>query len=168
MLCLWSDNNAAEKKVKTFFLGMPEPGAARLTPHCQIFWPNFSGRYQPLPISAAAAFIAAPRSSQTLHKPPPLSNISEMLPDSSSCRLVYSAAAFLVSAFYLNQGAAPAIVGGCHSNLPAGQEMKLPAFYGATRWDHRDDRSRWRCVLTEWLIFPSADVATASCLIVGN
>lgn len=61
-----------------------------------------------------------------------------MLLDSSNCSLVYSAAAtaFLVSAFYLNQGAVPVIGGGWNSNLLAGQEMKLPAFYWAARWDH--------------------------------
>lgn len=62
-----------------------------------------------------------------------------MLLDSSNCSLVYPTAAdaaFLVSAFYLNQGAAPAIGGGRSSNLLAGQEMKLPAFSWAARWDH--------------------------------
>lgn len=71
MLCLWTDNNAAEKKVKTFFLRMPEPGAARLAPHCQIVRPEFFGRYQSLPISAAPAFIVTLRSSETLQNLPP-------------------------------------------------------------------------------------------------
>lgn len=104
----------------------------------KFFWADIS------PFQSLSLWPCVPRRLFTSFR---LSNISEMLLDSSSRSLVYSAAASLVSAFYLNQGAAPVIVGGWRSNLLAGQEMKLPAFYGAARWDHRDDRSRWRCLL---------------------
>lgn len=142
MFVVWQQCRAisAEKKVKTFFLQMPKPAAASLTPHCQIVRPKFFGAdISALPVSAAPAFIVTLRSSQTLQKLPPFKyfrnaagffKLQPCLRRRRRRRLPRLSLLSKSGCCACDRG------GGWSSNLLAGQEMKLPAFYWAARWDH--------------------------------
>lgn len=91
-----------KKYVKTFFLQMPKSGTERHVAFSNSLL-TFLADFNALPLFFGLAFIVTPPNSQTRQQFP-LSDISEMQLDSSNCSLVYSPV-FLVSVFYLNQGA---------------------------------------------------------------
>lgn len=149
MLCLWSVNNAAEKKVKTFFLS--DANAWSDSPHTTLSnsWAKFFGQ-KSVPSNLRRrrpAFIVTLRSSHTLQKPPRF----QIFPKCS--RILQTAVLFtpplLPRLSLLSKSGCYACDGGRMAQQFAGGAGNEASCFltGLLLWDHRDDRSRWRCVL---------------------
>lgn len=162
---------------------MPEPGAARLTPHCQIVRLNFLAEISPLPVFAAPAFIVTLRSLQALQKLPPFKYFRNATGFFKLQPCLLRRRHRLPRLSLLSKsGCCGSDWGRIEQQFAGGAGNEASCFLlGCTVGSHDTDwlgveacrknkkvfdRSRWRCFQAFWQIFTSPDVGIASCLIV--